>query len=140
MIPAAMMAMFSMTMAVVTVAAAAVLSMAVTAADMSCPVMIAHGIGIIVQGTRKEGLHLHICISRCSGEQTDPRLCQCISGTAADISADQDLHAPLLQKSGQCSMTGSIGIHDLRGYDLSIFCLIDLKLFRMAKMSENLAI
>ena len=63
--------------------------------------VVALGIGIIVQGAVRKGGGAEVGISGDAGVEVDPGLSQGIPGAAADAAADQGVCAQLLQHPGQ---------------------------------------
>lgn len=97
-------------------------------------------IRIVIQASCQKCLHLGIRVSACSGIKLDSSLCQSISRSAADPSADKHLCSALIQESGQGTMSAAVSIDHLRGHDLSVLHLIYLELFCVSKMLKYLSI
>ena len=103
-------------------------------------VMIANGIGIEMKSSCQERSYLSIRISGCTGVKSDACLCQGISCSAADAAADQNLNAMGCKEACKCTVAAAVGIHYLAGEDLSVLRLINLKLFGVSEMLENLSV
>lgn len=58
-------------------------------------------------------------------------------GTASDPTAEQNIYICLCQKSGQCPVTLTIGVHHLAADDLSVFHIIEFELLCVTKMLED---
>lgn len=67
------------------------------------------------------------------GADGDPCRLQAPDGTLADIPADDKFHVIILQKCNNGVMSLPVGLHHLGVIDLSVFCLIQLEMVRMAR-------
>ena len=59
---------------------------------------------------------------------------------AANAAAQEGVHALGLQKASQGPVAGAVGFHHLRGEHLAVLHLVELKLGRVAKVLEHLAV
>ena len=59
---------------------------------------------------------------------------------AANAAAQEGVHALGLQKASQGPVAGAVGVHHLRGEHLAVLHLVELKLGRVAKVLEHLAV
>ena len=126
------------------VAAAMVLAAAAVTAAFAVvvvlPVVMAGGVGIILQNAGEQGLHRLVSIAGHSRIPPDACGGQRGLGAAPDAAADQNIRANGVEDAGQSAMAAALGVHHLGSDDGSVGDLIDLKLFRVAKMLENLAV
>jgi len=99
--------------------------------------MIASDIGIKHQLTGKQSLHSLIRITGNAAEQLDPCLLQRHLRATADAAANEYIDALGLQKACQRTVTGAVGIHDLRGLNSIALDLVYLKLRGVTKMLED---
>ena len=117
---------------------------AVAAAGMVAVVMvtmvIAHNIGIVVQLTGKQCRHSSIRTAGNTAVKTNARLGQRSLGTAADAAADQHIRVQCMEHTGQGTMASAVGTDHLRGDDLTVANIIDLKKLRVAKVLENITV
>ena len=111
---------------------------------MAFPVMmavvVASGIGIILQRILCQSLRG--CVGRTGNAavEPDPRLGQCVLRTHADAAANQRVHLRGFQETGQRPVSAAVSGHDLLRDDLSIFHVIELELLRVAEMLEDLSV
>ena len=118
------------------------LSMVMMSAVMMLPfmVVIAGGLGILLQLSFGQCLSGLICIPLNAGIDLDACLSQGCLSPAADAAADQSLHLMLFEKNRQSAVSGAAGIHHGSFIRLTVFHLIHLKLLGFAKVLEHLAV
>lgn len=97
-------------------------------------------IRIIFQMALCQSLRCLIGIALNSGIQLDASICQSHLSAHPDASADQSIHLCRLQESCQCAMAAAVGINNLLMDNLSILCIIELELCRMAEMLEDFSV
>ena len=126
------------------VSAAVTLTAAVVAANMTFAmvviVMATLHIGIEVQFVFQKSGHSGIRIAGHAAVQLDSGSRQSSPGTAADTAADQNIGAQRVQDAGQRAVSASVGVHNLGSSHASILYVIDLKLFGVTKVLENLSV
>ena len=125
--------------AAVVITAAAVFSASVLPAVMMVMV-VTFGIGIISKITCSKALCRLVCISVDTPIELNACLGKCHLCTAANAAADQHIYIELGKKSGQCTMSASIGIDYFSRENFISFDGINLKLFRMAEVLKNFTI
>ena len=108
-----------------------------TGMTLSVSVMTALYIRIVIQSACQIIADRYICQTRNSAKQLYSGLGKCHLRTASNAAADQNINARLRQESGKSSVSLPVGIHHPAADDLSILCIIKLKLFRMAKMLKD---
>lgn len=120
-----------------TVAAAAMTAAVVAFIMMMLSVMVALNIGIIQQIAGNQGSHSCISAAGNTAVQLNACCCQSHLSTAADTAADENICVESSQHTGQGTVTAAVGIHNLRGYYLTVLDIIDFKFLGMAEMLEN---
>src|SRR5699024_1474536 len=129
----------ALSISAVAAAAVAALMMGAVVA-FAVRVMGAHGVGVVLQAARQQGLHRLVGAALCAGIQLDAGLCQRGARAAADTAADQGVHPALGQQTGQCAVAALAGADDLAGDHLAVFHIVYLKLFGMAEVLEHQAV
>lgn len=122
------------------VSASAAMIAAYMALTVVMIVMIAVYIGVKLQFTLQESCDRIVCISGNTAIQLDPSSCKGCLRAAANTAANQNVCIERMQDASQCAVSAAVRINDFRSGDSSILSIIDLKLCRMAKMLEDLAI
>ena len=123
---------------VVAISAAAVASAVVTVIVVM--VMIADSIRLISQCTCQQFFYSHVSRTHNAGIQLDPRFCQSHSCTAADAAANQHICIQSCQHTGQSTVTAAVSIHHLGCHDLAVLDVIDLELFGVSKVLEDVSV
>ena len=115
---------------------------AVVAAIVSVFVVVvgADRVRVVLELTGQQGLHLGVRAAGGAGKEPDAGLRQGIPGAAADAAADQRVYPVGLQKAGQGPVAAAAGAHHLAGGHFAAVDLIELELFRVAKVLEHLAV
>lgn len=126
------------------VVTAAVTAAAMIAASVSIAVVVvmvvAANVRIVAEGTGNKGFHGCVRIAGNTAIEPDACCCQGHLRTAADSTADQYIGIEGGENPGQSAVTAAVGVHDLGGQNLPILDIVDLKLLRVTKMLENLAV
>ena len=122
---------------VVTVAMAAA---AVIAAGMFAAVVIAGGRLNTDQRAVQQLGHALIGAAGAAGIKLDAGLCQSDLCAGADAAADQAVYVVLHQKTGQRTVSASIGRTDFRVYHGTVCNFVDLELFGVTEMTVNIAV
>ena len=99
-------------------------------------VVIAVDGGIKVQHPGQQGAHRLVRAAADAAIQLDTRLSQGRLCTAADPAADQDIRVQRAENACQSAVAAAVGVHYLRGEDLSVLRIVDLELPGMAEMLE----
>lgn len=131
-----------MSAAVVMAAAGMAFAMAVSAAGVAFTVvmMVAMNVGIKGQISVEQCLYRIIGGAGNAAEELDTGLFQCILGAAADAAANQCVHIVVSQKSCQCAVPLSHGIHHKFLDDGVVFDVVYLELRGVAEMLEDHAV
>ena len=116
----------------------AVLMTAVAVMMMS--VVITVRVGIIFQISFGERFRRFVSRTLDSSIKFDSGIGECHLRTHSDPTADQGVHFCCLQKTGQCTMSASVGVYDLLIYDLSILNIVQLELLRVAEVLEDFSV
>ena len=90
--------------------------------------------------TRKEGIHDIVAVARRTGIDIDAGLSEGVNSPAADATADKHVDAACCKHAGKSAMTNTIRAYYLRGYNLTVFDVVDLELLCSTKVLENLTI
>lgn len=129
-----------MAAAVMFMLAAAVFAAGMIAVAVGMVMMVAVHVGIKGESPRQQGRYGFVCRTLHAAVQSDAGLGQSHLRTAADAAADQRIDALSLQKSSQRAVAAAHRIDDFRIDDCTVFYFVNLKLFRVAEMLENLAL
>ena len=122
------------------VAPTTVVSADVTALAMPVVVVIASDIGIISEVIRQQRLDRLVARPTDTAIELDASLGKRHLGAAAYAAADEDIRIDQFQKSGQCSVSLSVGMDHFRGYNFTIFYLIDFELLCVTEVLKDLSI
>ncbi len=126
------------------VTAAVVTSAAVVAASMTFAmmvvVMIAPDIGIEIQLSFQKSCYCSICAAGHTAIQLDTCCCQRSLCATADAAANQHICVQCCENTGQRAVPTSVGIHNLGSNNGIVLHLIDLKLFGVAEVLEDLSV
>ena len=119
-------------------------TMAMTAAAMAFTVavamMVAVNSRIISQFACQESIYGFISTALNTAVQGNACLGQSILGTAANATANQSADVLFLQESRQSTMANTIAGENMGFLNLIVLNGVNLELFRMAEMLENLAV
>lgn len=126
--------------AVMFMLAAAVFAAGMIAVAVGMVMMVAVHVRIKGERSRQQSCYGFVCRTLHAAVQRDAGLGQSHLRTAADAAADQRIDALSLQKSSQCAVAAAHRIDDFRIDDCTVFYFVNLKLFRVAEMLENLAL
>ena len=107
---------------------------------MMLAVVIAGGIRVKVKGSLKKCFYRLISRTGDAGVELNACFGKGCARAAADAAADQGVNTVFRQKSCQCAVAASVGIHDRGACDLLIFDGIDLKLFCVSEMLEYVSV
>ena len=121
-------------------AAATVITACMSLIMVVFSVMITFYIRIIVKLAGNKSFHRSICIAGNTAKETNTCCCQCHLGATTNTAADQHIRVQCSQNTGQSTMTASIGINNFRSNNFSILYIVQLKLFSMSKMLENIPV
>ena len=116
-----------MAAAVMFMLAAAVFAAGMIAVAVCMVMMVAVHVGIKGKRSCQQGRYGYV-------------LSQSHLRAAADTAADQRIDALSLQKSGQRAVAAAHRVDDFCTDDCTVFYFVNLKLFRVAEMLENLAL
>ena len=120
--------------------AAAVFAAGMVAVAVCMVMMVAVHVGIKGESPRQQGCYGFVCRTLHAAVQGDAGLGQGHLRAAADAAADQRIDALSLQKSSQRAMAAAHRVDDFCTDDCAVFYFVNLKLFRVAEMLENLAL
>lgn len=126
--------------AVMFMLAAAVFAAGMVAVAVCMVMMVAVHVGIKGKRSCQQGRYGFVCRTLHASVQGDAGLSQSHLRAAADAAADQRIDALSLQKSGQRAVAAAHRVDDFCTDDCTVFYFVNLKLFRMAEMLENLAL
>lgn len=126
--------------AVMFVLAAAVFAAGMVAMTVFMVMMVAMHVGIKGKRSRQQGRYGFVRRALHAAVQRDAGLGQGHLRAAADAAADQRIDALGLQKSSQRAVAAAHRIDDFRVDDCAVFYFVNLKLFCVAEMLENLAL
>ena len=126
--------------AVMFMLAAAVFAAGMVAVAVCMVMMVAVHVGIKGKRSCQQGRYGFVCRTLYAAVQGDAGLSQSHLRAAADAAADQRIDALSLQKSGQRAVAAAHRVDDFCTDDCTVFYFVNLKLFRMAEMLENLAL
>ena len=129
-----------MAAAVMFMLAAAVFAAGMVAVAVCMVMMVAVHVGIKGESPRQQGRYGFVCRTLHAAVQSDAGLGQSHLRTAADAAADQRIDALSLQKSSQRAVAAAHRVDDFCTDDCAVFYFVNLKLFRVAEMLENLAL
>ena len=129
-----------MAAAVMFMLAAAVFAAGMVAVAVCMVMMVAVHVGIKGESPRQQGCYGFVCRTLYAAVQGDAGLSQSHLRSAADAAADQRIDALSLQKSSQRAVAAAHRVDDFRADDCAVFYFVNLKLFRVAEMLENLAL
>ena len=119
-------------------------TMAMTAAAMAFAVavamMVAVNSRIISQFACQESIYGFISTALNTAVQGNASLSQSILGTAANATANQGANVLFLQEGRQSTMANTIAGENMGFLNLIVLNGVNLELFRMAEMLENLAV
>ena len=119
-------------------------TMAMTAAAMAfavaVTVMIAVNSRIISQFACQESIYGFISTALNTAVQGNACLGQSILGTTANAAANQGAYVLLLQEGSQGTMADTVAGENMGFLDLIVLNGVNLELFRMAKVLENLTV
>ncbi len=111
---------------------------AVTVVVMS--VVVAAGVGIIVQCSGSKRLRCFIRRTLNAGIQFDPHVRQRHLSAAANTAADQCIDLGSLKESRQRAMTASVRVNNLFSHNFTVFHVIQLKLRGVSEVLEDLSV
>ena len=77
---------------------------------------------------RKESVHDVVAVARRAGIDIDAGLSEGVNSSAADATADKHVDAACCKHAGKSAMTSTIRAYYLRGYNLTVFDVVDLEL------------
>ena len=126
--------------AVMFMLAAAVFAAGMIAVAVCMVMMVAVHVGIKGKRSCQQGCYGFVCRPLHAAVQGDAGLSQSHLRAAADAAADQRIDALSLQKSGQRAVATAHRVDDFCTDDCTVFYFVNLKLFRVAEMLENLAL
>ena len=126
--------------AVMFMLAAAVFAAGMVAVAVCMVMMVAVHVGIKGESPRQQGCYGFVCRTLHAAVQSDAGLGQGHLRAAADAAADQRIDALSLQKSSQRAVAAAHRVDDFCTDDCTVFYFVNLKLFRVAEMLENLAL
>ena len=126
--------------AVMFMLAAAVFAAGMIAVAVCMVMMVAVHVGIKGESPRQQGCYGFVCRTLHAAVQGDAGLGQGHLRAAADAAADQRIDALSLQKSSQRAVAAAHRVDDFCTDDCTVFYFVNLKLFRVAEMLENLAL
>ncbi len=126
--------------AVMFMLAAAVFAAGMVAVAVCMVMMVAVHVGIKGESPRQQGCYGFVCRTLHAAVQGDAGLGQGHLRAAADAAADQRIDALSLQKSSQRAVAAAHRVDDFCTDDCAVFYFVNLKLFRVAEMLENLAL
>lgn len=129
-----------MAAAVMFMLAAAVFAAGMVAVAVCMVMMVAVHVGIKGESPRQQGCYGFVCRTLHAAVQGDAGLGQGHLRAAADAAADQRIDALSLQKSSQRAVAAAHRVDDFCTDDCAVFYFVNLKLFRVAEMLENLAL
>ena len=129
-----------MAAAVMFMLAAAVFAAGMVAVAVCMVMMVAVHVGIKGESPRQQGCYGFVCRTLHAAVQGDAGLGQGHLRAAADTAADQRIDALSLQKSSQRAVAAAHRVDDFCTDDCAVFYFVNLKLFRVAEMLENLAL
>lgn len=115
-------------------------AVAATAMAFAMTVMVAMNSGVVSKFSCQESIYCCIGISLNATVQGNACLSQGILGTAANTAANQSVDIFLLQEGSQGTMTSTIAGNNMGFLNSIVFNGINLELFCMAEMLENLAV
>ena len=115
-------------------------AMVMTAVTVMMLMMITPGIRIIIQISLGQSFHCRVRITLDTGIQPDSRIGERHLRSHADTSADQGIGFRIQKEACQGTVPAAVCINDLLRHDLSLFHVIQFKLFRAAEMLEDHAI
>ena len=118
------------------------MSFAMTASSVMVPFSVVAALDIRIVGkiSFKKRLYSLIGAACDTAVQLDSCIRKGILCPHTDSSADQGIHSQFRQETCQRPVSASVGIRDLLFCDLSVFCIIDLKLLRVSKMLINISV
>ena len=102
--------------------------------------VVAFGVGIILQCPCCQSLRGDVCRSGHTAVKLDPRFGQRILRTHTNAAADQRINLRGFQEARQCAMPAPVGRYDLLGDNLAVLYVVELELFGMTEMLENLSV
>ena len=122
------------------VAAAVVLMVAAAVVAMVLVVVMALYGRVIGQRSSQKAGHRLIGGAGHTAVELNTSLCQSCPGTSSNTATDQGVHTALRQQASQSAMAAPVGAENGRRLNRPLSYIIDLKLLRMAKVLEHLAI
>lgn len=126
--------------AVMFMLAAAVFAAGMVAVAVCMVMMVAVHVRIKGKRSCQQSRYGFVCRTLHAAVQGDAGLSQSHLRAAADTAADQRIDALSLQKSGQRAVAAAHRVDDFCTDDCTVFYFVNLKLFRVAEMLENLAL
>ena len=102
--------------------------------------VIAHDVGIVGKLPCQQSGNRVIRPSGYAAVEPDPGRGQCRLGTAADSAADQNVGVQGGEHPCQRAVSAAVGADHLGSDDLSVRRIIDLKLFGVSKMLEDISV
>ena len=122
----------------------ALVSFAVVAAVVSFPVVMAmvvtHGIRIVLQRSFRQSPRSRVSGSGDAAIKLDPCFRKRSLGAHPNASADHSVRLRRLQETCKRAMPASVGRNNLLSNDFPVFHIIELKLFGMSEMLEDLSV
>ena len=115
-------------------------TMVMAAVTVMMLVVIAAGIRIIFQRPFCKSLCRSIRRPLNAGIKPDPGISQCHLSPHTDPATDQGICFYRMKETGKCAVSAPFGIHNLLTNNLPIFHIIQLELFGMTEMLENLSV
>ena len=103
-------------------------------------VVVTADIGIVIQLAGDKSQNCRVCAAADTAVELDASLGQSHLGAAANAAADQHVCMEGVQDTCQGAVTAAHGVHNFGRYDLAVKDLIDLKLTRVAKVLEDVAV
>ena len=111
-----------------------------TVFPMMMVVMITPYIWIEIQLAIQKSSNSSIRIARDTAIQLDASLCQCHLRSTANAAANQHICVQCGKNTCQRTMTAAVGINDLRSNNCPVVNIIDLKLFGVTKVLEDVPV
>ena len=111
---------------------------------------VAFAVGMIVVGaggiahahqfTGEQRGHSRVSAAADTGVQSDAGLSESSLSTATDAAANEHIRTQHAQKTSQSTVTAAVGGEHAQFSNLPVFHIINLKVFGVAKMLEDLAV
>ena len=114
------------------------LSAGVPAFPVGMVMMIAPGVGIVLELPPQEGFHRLIRAAGNPGVQLNSHLRQGVLRPGPDSAAEKHIHLRVLQKPGQGPVAAAVGARRPGSGDRLVRHIVKLKLLRVAKRLETI--